>query len=534
MRAVLLAIVVAVALCACGASNRHLQPTPPPDLSRLDRSVRTQVESRYRALTSTLADRRASNADLGAAFGAYAMVLHAAEAFDAARPAYLNAQALAPDDARWPYYLGLMYRTESNMRDAAASFERVLRLRPDDVPAMVWLGRTYLELGQAERADATFGRARVLAPREVAAVAGLGQTAVARREYRRAASLFEEAISMNPGVRVLHAPLAQAYRAMGDTARAEAEMAQWRNTEIPLNDPTKEALDTTLDSGLAYQLRGTRALELRDYTGAERLFRQGVAITRADTTLGRSLRHKLGTVLALQSEADAASEQFHAVIDAAPREGQDEPAAKAHYSLGVLASSNGRDADAIDHFRAAVKYDPTYVEAFVALGDALRRSGRDPMALDSYAEAVRLDPRAIQPRLAYALTLARLHRYVDAKNWLSAAVREQPNQPELVNALARIYAAAPDTRARDGHAAFALTQTLAKAPTKTTAFGETMAMTMAELGNYEEAIAIQRDITDAARRAGRGRDARRMEANLRLYEQHRPCRRPWGDEELTP
>ena len=37
-------------------------------------------------------------------------LLAAAEQLEAAEPCYLNAQTLAPDDARWPYYLGQLYR----------------------------------------------------------------------------------------------------------------------------------------------------------------------------------------------------------------------------------------------------------------------------------------------------------------------------------------------------------------------------------------------------------------------------------------
>jgi predicted Zn-dependent protease len=212
---------------------------------------------------------------------------------------------------------------------------------------------------------------------------------------------------------------------------------------------------------------------------------------------------------------------------------RDQPAALAEYSLGVMLGSAGRADDAIVHLRNAVKHDPTYVEAMVALGDVLRHKGDDAAALQPYADAVRVDPRRTDARLAYTFALVRLHRWADVRNWLTESVRAQPERPELANALARVYAAAPDNRVRDGRKAFEITQTLLNAQPRTTALGETMAMVTAELGNFMEAVNIQRDIIDAATRAGHEADVRRMRANLQLYEHGRPCRTPWTDEEMT-
>ena len=47
-------------------------------------------------------------------------VLMAARYAEAPEPFYLNAQALAPDDGRWPYYLGHLYTTQGAFERAAA------------------------------------------------------------------------------------------------------------------------------------------------------------------------------------------------------------------------------------------------------------------------------------------------------------------------------------------------------------------------------------------------------------------------------
>src|SRR4029453_4017199 len=71
-------------------------------------------------------------AELANDYGEMGRLLMAAEYRDAAEPCFLNAQALAPDDARWPHYLAHLYRLRNEPARSAAMFERTLELRPGD------------------------------------------------------------------------------------------------------------------------------------------------------------------------------------------------------------------------------------------------------------------------------------------------------------------------------------------------------------------------------------------------------------------
>ena len=237
----------------------------------------------------------------------------------------------------------------------------------------------------------------------------------------------------------------------------------------------------------------------------------------ATTALGRSLRHKLGTALVLQGDVPGAMARFEEVAKLAPADGLDEASAKANYSLGVVLASSGQPAAAVQRLTAAVKYNPNYAEALMALGDTLRRSGRIEASLKPYADVVRINPRAAEARFAYAMALVRLRRYRDAKAWLEDSARVLPDRPELSHALARILAAAPDEAVRDGARAMTLVQELMKG-NKTTVVGETMAMALAELGQFSDAADVQRGVIAAAEQGGVAQDVRRMTANLRLYE----------------
>ncbi len=525
-------ICLSIALAGCGRAPARpsLIDVPLPELGRLDPSVQTQIRDKYTALTRTRESAGVSDAQLGTAFGELGILLHAAAYYDAAEPAYRNAEALMPSDPRWPYYLSQIRRARGDTAQTVALLNRTLELRPNDLAALIWLGRTHLDQGEVDRAEPLFTRARSVAPKTVAVLAGLAQIALSRKDFAGAVSLLEEALAIAPRTDSLHSQLAAAYRGLGNTVQAEAHLELWRNTEVPVPDPLREDLDLALESGLSYDLRGGKAMARGDYRAAADFFRRGVDLTPGSTQLGRSLRHKLGTALMLTGNTAAAIGLFEEVVRLAPAGGQDEPAARAHYSMGVIMASSGRGNDAIAQFTRAVALSPDYLEARMALGDALRSAGRPALALEHYAEAVRNNPTAAEARLGYAMGLIRLRRYAAAKDWLVESTAVQPDRPELAHALARVLATAPDDRVRDGQRALMIIEKL-YASYRTAYVGETMAMTWAELGRFDEAIAIQRNVLAAARQTGTPADVERTAANLALYERRQPCRTPWPDDD---
>ena len=51
-------------------------------------------------------------------------------------------------------------------------------------------------------------------------------------------------------------------------------------------------------------------------------------------------------------------------------------------------------------------------------------------------------------------------------------------------------------------------------------------MALAEVGQYKQAAALQREVMAAAAKAGRPDVVKQLAANLALYEARRPCRAP--------
>jgi tetratricopeptide (TPR) repeat protein len=273
-----------------------------------------------------------------------------------------------------------------------------------------------------------------------------------------------------------------------------------------------------------------RSLEARDFKAAAEFFKKGVDITPGTSALGRSLRHKLATAMYMQGDVRGAVKWFEETLRMAPGNGIDETAAKAHYSLGVLMASSGRGQDAISHLSAAVSFSPNYVEAYQALADALRRSGRIEQSMTQYAEALRINPKAADARFGYGMALVRLGRYREARDWFDEASRLHPDRQDFPYALARVLAAAPDDRVRDGQRSQAIVEHLLKTG-KTIDLGETMAMALAERGQFAEAVAIQRSLIQASIRSELDGVTKRLTANLLRYERQQPCRMPWANDD---
>ena len=57
-------------------------------------------------------------------------------------------------------------------------------------------------------------------------------------------------------------------------------------------------------------------------------------------------------------------------------------------------------------------------------------------------------------------------------------------------------------------------------------------MAMADQGQFEDAVALQRSLIAGAEKAGLSDVARRLTKNLERYQRREPCRTPWSDEEM--
>ena len=92
--------------------DEGLVKIPYPSMERLDEAVQHQLTERREALEAALAKPGAKPGEHSIAYGEAGMLFHAYNFLDAAEACYHNAEILEPEEFRWPYYLGHVYRME--------------------------------------------------------------------------------------------------------------------------------------------------------------------------------------------------------------------------------------------------------------------------------------------------------------------------------------------------------------------------------------------------------------------------------------
>ena len=498
-----------------------LLPVMMPDFASMTGPVAQQMRT-YRTAVRVRLETAATQPDaLGGAYGRLGMLLLAATYVDAAEASLRNAQRLLPDDVRWPYYLGRVHEANGALEASAASYRRAVELRPNDLAARVVLANVLFTGGDLEGADQMYSQALERHPDAPAAQVGLGRVALARRQYADAVARFEQGLAAAPWANAVHYPLALALRGLGETERAETHLRLQGDVEIVPPDPLRQELDELLESANAYNIRGGRALDAGNYRAAADLFRRGLDLDPDDP----SLRQRLGVALFQSGDVAGAVEAFERVVRTTPGH------TEAQFSLAVVLADQGRYREAIEHFSTVLEHDPAYIQARVQLAEALARAGRPDEAVSHYDRALALDPSRQEAAYGAAMAYVRMERYDAALERLERGLDANPENRMFQHALARILASAPDDGLRDGERAMAILEPLlALAPDL--ALGETTAMALAAMGLYSQAAAVQRDILEAARRAGLADAVERMTGNLALYEAGRPSRTPFTRAEL--
>jgi tetratricopeptide (TPR) repeat protein len=477
-------------------------------VSRYSESVRRQMRETYDAVQALAVQQGAPALDRSRAYGEMGKLYLAAGDPESAEACLLNAQTLASADARWPYYLGQRFSTEGQPAD--------------NVPALISLGSAHLALGRPESAEPLYRKAVALEPNSASALVGLGRAALARRDYAEAVARLERALTIDRRASAVHYPLALAYRGLGDAGRADAHLRQRGDVDVRMRDPLMEEVAGLLHSAMAYEMTGRQALIAGQFQAAADDFRKGIALAADNPTLQATLRQKLGTALFQLGDARGGVEQFEQALQRAPE------FAPAHYSLGVVMMSAGRYPEAIAHLTAAVKTEPNYLDAHLRLGDALLASGRPEPALAQYEAALAVDARVPEARFGCAMALVRAGRFVEARDRLVEGMSAHPGEPAFAHALARLLAAAPDDRVRDGRKALALAVERAAREPASADRDEAMAMALAEVGEFDKAVAWQRTAMKGVTRSANPVLYDHMAMNLALFARRSPSRTPWS------
>ena len=490
-----------------------LRSVPVPVLDVFEPAVARQLEqTRKNAEELAGAGRRESVA----VFGMLCMLYLRYELFDAAEPCLREARRLEPRDFRWPYYQTYVYTRAGDLERARKSAAAALDLRPDDVATLLRAGDLALLAQDVTRAEAAYSAALDAAPDSSAARFGLGRVASARGDHAGAAERFASALSGQPEGTIVHYHLGLEYRALGDLDRAREELAKNGRVEIVFEDPFIAALSDLSESRETTFAAGIEALERGRNDEAIAAFERVLELDPKDA----QAQYNLARAQIETNDLERAESHLRAAIDVWPE------FFDAHLNLAILLGRTGRSGEAAEHVERAVKIDPEHVPTRLLHARVLSQRGDQAAAALELAEVLRLDPASIEARMGLATTLILAADYPRARAALEEGTSRFPDNLPIQHLLARVLATCPDSTVRDGARALKIARGLVQRQLSIDHV-ETLAMALAEVGDWEEAAMWQRRAIERETATGASTEASRR--RLELYEARRPVREPWKE-----
>ena len=369
-------------VAAPAPSQVALEPVEPPRMDHYETGPQAQMAAAQDALDGALAEAGTDPARLAALFGQLGQLYLLYDFMAPAAASLRNAQALAPDDPRWAYYLAIHHRYEGALEEAVAELDRVVALVPNDVAALTHRADIRLELGLLDEAGADYRRLLEADPAySPAARLGLGRIAFERRDYESAASLFQAALAGQPKGSVVRHHLGLALRRLGRREDAAAQLALNEQLAVTFPDPLFTDLQRLNVSREAHIKRGTAAMRQGHPRVALAAFLEALAALPDDPLTIFNVAMAL-IEIGEKQEAEARLRDSIAIND-----NYRDP----QYNLALILAERGDLEGAERHFRRAAEIDPEDVEARVRHADILTRLERPEEAVALLGDVVASD-----------------------------------------------------------------------------------------------------------------------------------------------
>jgi tetratricopeptide (TPR) repeat protein len=427
---------LAISLWFCGwavaAQNSQLPQLPILTLTDFPPEVRSQVQQAYDA-----AQRRSRDSE---AVGKLGMLLDLYDRPEQALLCYRRAAQLDAGSFQWLYYLGSLLAKQGKHAEAAAVFEQALRPDPSYLPARLKLAENLLEAGKIDESYRLYSEIIWELPQTAEAHFGLGRIAVLRGNPMAGRESFRKACDLFPTYGPAHYALAQVDRKLGKREEAEQELALYMHHEAvvpPIDDPLRDLLRQLDRRATAHLERGVQLEQVGRLEDA-------VAETEEALRLDPGLVKAHINLLILYSRMgnrEKAEEHYRAAVKLNPTQFPD-----AYYNYGVLLIMEGKLEEAEQAFRKALAISPSYAAAHNDLGNVLERQGKLAEAAAEYAKAIEGDPSFRRGHFNLGRALINQHKYAEAiEQLLQTRTPVDEETPAYLYALGAAYGRAGDS-----------------------------------------------------------------------------------------
>jgi tetratricopeptide (TPR) repeat protein len=418
-----LAIFAVGAIVAWQLNRPALEPLPTADTEQLEPEVRNLIAS---ASANLAMNSRSAAAwgDLGALY-----FVHAFEA--QSQVCFRNAEALDPQDFRWPYLLAvsLNYIDREQM---LAAYRRAAERCGERAHVRLRLAEILLDRGELEDAAVQIEQVLTYAPSNSHALFAKSRLLLAQGKLAEAKSWAEQSAANADDKRAPYLLLAQLCRRTHDT-EGEAK--------------SLTALQQIPDGFTAWEDPDIAAMLSLSRGRSSRLARAEGLAEGGDSTLGKEILYEMAKgkdgssaaeILARTLNREGKSRQAealvrHQLLDS-PRD------ERLYYQLGVACRHQQKYPEAEAAFRRVLEFKPDHSAALHDLGLTLLKLGKTHDAGDTFAAIVRLNPSDVSARIKYAELLLEDGKQNEAREHLKAALQVEPQQPRARDLLEQIKA----------------------------------------------------------------------------------------------
>ncbi len=190
-------------------------------------------------------------------------------------------------------------------------------------------------------------------------------------------------------------------------------------------------------------------------------------------------------------------------------------------NLGLMLERSGEFSEAEQCYRRAIELRRLHVYDYLRLANLLAGRGRSEEAIGLLRTAETLASNDAVAWRDMGTVQLQLRRYADALRCQERSLSLRPEQTEPRLRLVWILAAAPVAELRDGARALRLSDELLQSGRKDLGVLEARAAALAELGRFEEALAVMSQVEAAGQGLPAGHADRRA-----LYSTRQPMRLP--------
>lgn len=473
---------------------------------------------------------------------------------DAAAAAFSAALRLDDDAAAAHAGLGKSAALAGNPQQAVDHFRRALQLQPAADALHYPLAIAWRELGQRDAArqalsargttEAAFRDPLAEAVLKLATGSGVhlmyGNRALRKGRLDVALQRYRMALESNPRSAEAHQSLASVLEQQGQRSAAIEHYSS--------------ALALAPDNPSLHYNLGTILVDEGDDGQAERHFRAALRLAPDY----QNARFNLAAVLArngrfveaaplyetlLNSESQDDATRFYAahtfqnlgrhddanrLLQQLLEDDGNRPRARLALARGLLAVERAEAAEV--QLRAVLDLPnvewPQRRNAHLELARLNARQSRWDDALEHFEAVLQVDEGHREAHFGRAMTLLLAERYVLAGQVLESSVERLPDDPELQHLLARFLATCPVRTLRHGQRALELAFDLLQTR-QSMDIAETVAMALAELERFAEAVQWQQRVIERARQTGRLGRLPELQATLERYRSGHPVTAPW-------